>query len=383
MAGPKKVLIFSLAYYPRVGGAEVAIKELTDRISDIEFHMVTLRFSSADATDEQVGRVHVHRVGNGGSYLDKILFVPRAARIARRLHAHEHFDGAWAMMSYMLFPLVLARLGIPYALTLQEGDSYGHMFARIRILPFLPLINRGFRKARVVQAISTYLGSWARTRGFTGPLEIIPNGVDLDRFTNTQSESPLRRSWGRVHLSEAEELSRSAILITTSRLVHKNAIDDVIRALPQLPDVRFKILGTGPDKAMLASLAADLGVTDCVEFVGHVDHEQLPAHLHAADIFVRPSRTEGMGNSFIEAFAAGLPVIATQEGGLSDFITPEVAWPVRKDNPADIVAAVKNIMGNPAHTAQVVTTARQLAQRYDWALLARDMRDRVFARLFA
>ncbi len=53
----KKVLIFSLAYYPHVGGAEVAIKEITDRIPDVEFYMITLRFSAQDAAEEKLGNI--------------------------------------------------------------------------------------------------------------------------------------------------------------------------------------------------------------------------------------------------------------------------------------------------------------------------------------
>lgn len=68
--GVKRVLIFSLAYYPHVGGAEVALKEITNRISDIEFHMVTLRFGS-EAREEKIGNVMVHRVGSGGGYFSR------------------------------------------------------------------------------------------------------------------------------------------------------------------------------------------------------------------------------------------------------------------------------------------------------------------------
>ncbi len=361
----KKVLIFSLAYYPRVGGAEVAIKEITDRIGDIEFHLVTLRFSRADARDEKLGNVVVHRVGSGSSYLNKVLFIPRAARFAKKLHQKEKFDAAWAMMSYMLLPVVLSGLPIPYALTLQEGDTPQHMFGRLRILPFLPLIDKGFRGAKVVQAISTYLGGWSRQRGFTGPLEIIPNGVDVQKF----SGEPV--------------LHEGMVLIHTGRLVHKNAVDDIVRALPSLPLIKFLSVGDGPEKSSLQQLAKTLGLADRVEFLPYVSHEKLPALLHAADIFARPSRSEGMGNSFIEAMAAGLPIIATQEGGLKDFITPEVAWPVPKDSPGQIALAIKDILGNPEHTAKVIESARQLAvQKYDWSLIARDMREKVFARLF-
>ncbi len=71
----KRILIFSLAYYPHVGGAEVALKEITDRISDIEFHMITLNFGG-EPREEKIGNIFVHRVGNSASYLSKILFAP-------------------------------------------------------------------------------------------------------------------------------------------------------------------------------------------------------------------------------------------------------------------------------------------------------------------
>ena len=363
----KRILIFSLAYYPRVGGAEVSIKEITDRIDDIEFEMITLRFGQEPKV-ERVGKVLVHRVGRGGGYISKILYLPLAAAEAFVLHRQKNFDAIWAMMSYMLVPVMLLRaLGVrlPYALTLQEGDTESHMFGRLRVLPFLPVIHAGFRKATVVQAISTYLGEWARKRGFKGSLEIVPNGVDAKHFVG----EPVAHE--------------GTVLVTTSRLVHKNGVDTVIRALPLLPDARFVVCGTGKDEATLKSLSRELGVADRLLWRGHVDHADLPRHLHHADIFIRPSRSEGMGNSFVEAFAAGLPVIATQVGGLSDFITPEVAWPVEPDNPGQIAQAVGDILGNLEGTRIVVERAKQLAlAKYDWDLLARDMQEKVFATLF-
>jgi len=373
----KKLLIFSLAYYPHVGGAEIAIKEITDRISDIEFDLITLRFGERDAAKEKIGNVTVHRIGSGSSYFSKIIFVMRAAFYAARLHKEKKFDGAWAMMSYMLLPIVLMRrrgIKLPYALTLQEGDTYGHMFGRLRILPFLPLLNAGFRDARVIQTISTYLSGWARMRGFKGDIEVIPNGADLKLF----SGEPVTHE--------------GKILITTSRLVHKNAIDDVIRALPNVSDVRFKILGTGRDEAMLRGLAKQQDVSERVEFLGHIDHKDMPKHLHAADIFIRPSRSEGMGSSFVEAMAAGLPVIATQEGGISDFLfdekrnpeKPTTGWAVDKDSPEQIAEAVKDIIARPEKVKEVTANAKKMVfEKYDWDIIAKDMRDRVFIKLFA
>ena len=371
----KRVLIFSLAYYPHVGGAEVAIKEITDRIapSDIEFHMLTLRFSRDDKQEEKIGNVFVSRVGRGGAYFSKILFVPMAALAARRLHKKNNFDAAWAMMSYMTLPLTLTCLRLPYVLTLQEGDTYHHMYERLRVLPLLPLLNCGFRRASVVQPISTYLGGWALKRGFTGPIEIIPNGVDVKKFSGSRIAHD------------------GIVLIHTGRLVYKNGIDSIVRALSLLPQhIRLRLVGSGVDEQKLRTLARELNVLSRIEFAGFFDNDRLPEQLHAADIFVRPSRSEGMGISFVEAMAAGLPVVATQEGGIADFLfdakrnidKPTTGWAVDKDSPEQIATAVQDILTNPEGAALVVETAKKMVtEKYDWDLITKDMREKIFARL--
>lgn len=385
-----RIVIFSLAYFPQIGGAEVAIKEITDRISDIEFHLITQRFHSSDLVEEKVGNVYVHRVGNGASYLAKILYIPRAARAARRLHAKHHFNGAWAMMCYMTFPLTLLRIlgvNVPYALTLQEGDPFEHVFERPHIRVVTPFLRAGFRNARVVQAISNFLGVWARRGGAIHTIEIIPNGVDTHHFS---ADIPTARV-NEISDSLGKNMG-DVFLITTSRLVHKNAVDDVIRALPHLPaNVHFVILGTGPEEQKLKALANTLSVDSRVRFVGFVDHKDMPTYLKASDIFIRPSRSEGMGNSFIEAMAAELPVIATQEGGIADFLfdekrnpdKPITGWAIDTNSPEDIAMAVKDIMARPEKVRAVVETAKQMViEKYDWDIVAKEMREKVFARLF-
>lgn len=387
----KKILIFSLAYFPKhIGGAEIAIKEITDRIdpADIEFHLVTQRFDDSLPAEERIGNVQVYRVGNGASYLAKALFVLRAAARGAKLHHEHHFDSVWAMMSYMVFPILFMRvwgIRLPYVLTLQEGDPFRHVFRRWHIRLLMPLLRKGFREADVVQTISTFLAKWARAAGFRGPLLVVPNGVDTRHFSQESPQSVINEIKDMLGKRMGD-----VFLITTSRLVHKNAIDDVIRALAKLPsNVRFIVLGTGPDEAMLRALSKKEGVADRVEFLGQISHAEMPKYLKASDIFIRPSRSEGMGNSFIEAMAAGLPVIATQEGGLSDFLfdakrnpdQPITGWAVDKDSSEQIVAAVEDIMSNPEKVRAVVATAREMVrQRFDWALVAEDMREKVFAR---
>jgi len=379
----KKVLIFSLNYYPFVGGAEVAIQEITSRIpaDQIEFHLIAYRFDANLPREEQVGNVFVHRVGWGRRgmtfsesfqpvvYLAKVAYVPLATLKALSLRRQITFGAAWAMMTYMVFPLVFMRMlgtGLPYLLTLQEGDPFERVFDRARIRFFSPLLLYGIRGASAVQAISSFLGEWARRCHFVGRLEIIPNGVDIQRFAG----EPVPHA--------------GTVLITSSRLVHKNAVDTIIRALALLPpEISLVVAGNGPDEASLVQLAQEQGVAKRVVWKGYVDHAHLPGLLHTADIFVRPSRSEGMGNSFIEAMAAELPVIGTQEGGISDFLfdakrNPDkepTGWAIDKDAPGQIAGAVQDILAHPNEVARTVANAKKLvSEQYEWNLIARRMK---------
>ena len=402
----KKIIIFSLAYYPRfVGGAEVAIKEITDRISkdDIEFHLITLRFDSNLPKKESIGNVIVHRIGwsrPNPSVLDlrkfpfaltKMWFQLGAAIKALSLHRRYRFDAAWAMMAHSSgIPTTIFNMvsGVPYVLTLQEGDPPGEIEKTVR--PLWMLFSRAFRRAEVVQVISNFLGDWARLRGFAGPLEVIPNGVDLELFATERPAFEAEETRKQLNIKKSE-----IMLVTTSRLVRKNAIDECIRALSLLPnEYVFVVLGNGPEEAKLKELAREMQVNDRVRFLGYVGHVDMPQYLHSADIFIRPSRSEGMGNSFIEAFVAGIPVIATQEGGISDFLFdpvrnpnhPATGFAVEKDSPEQIAQAVRNIT-NPENrqlVREIVKTAKTLAsENYDWRSITLRMRTDVFARVLS
>lgn len=387
----KRILIFSLAYYPNfVGGAEVAVKEITDHINptDIEFHMVTLLFDPSAPREEHIGNVHVHRVGFGGAYLSKILYSPLSALKSRSLHKKIHFDALWAMMTYMLLPVVLAKfigVSVPLVVSLQDGDPYEKVFERWFIRPLAPLLDAGFRSASMVQTISTYLATWPPRRGYRGSVEVIPNGASLASAKEYPAEEleQLKREVGK---GEGE-----IFLISVSRLVHQKGIDVVIHALPLLPaHIRLLIVGDGPDKEMLVQLAQELGVTERVIFVGHVDRTMTAKYRKISDVFVSPSRSEGQGIAFVSTMVSGLPMIATQEGGLADFVfdakrntdKETTGWAVDKDSPEQIAEAVKEILRNPEQTKKVVATARQFARdNFDWDIIAKNMREKVFAKV--
>lgn len=396
----KKILIFSLAYYPaHVGGAEVAIKEITDRIdpNEIEFDMVCLRFDQHLPLVEKIGNVTVYRIGFTANkptmadlrkfplHLNKFFFQFSAAMKACRLHRKRKYDAIWAMMSHSTgVPAGIFKTchpDVPYILTLQEGDPIDYIKKKMR--PVYPLFVRGFTKANTVQTISTFLANWARAMGFSGRLEVIPNAVNTKHFAQVYPQTELdalTRSLGKKQ--------DDIYIITTSRLVKKNAIDDVIKSLPLLPkQFKFVVLGIGPDEAMLRALSQEMGVEDRVMFLGQVDHKEMPKYLRVSDVFTRPSLSEGMGNSFVEAMAAGIPVVATQEGGIADFLFDPDLDPdmeptglaVHVRDPEGIARQVKRLIDDKELREKIISNAQHLAvEKYDWDLIAKDMKTRVF-----
>ena len=214
--------------------------------------------------------------------------------------------------------------------------------------------------------------------GFVGDSVVIPNAVNTQHFMQSYSDEEITQTQKELGKKEGD-----IFLITTSRLVYKNAVDDVVRAIAQLPShVHFVVYGTGPDAVMLRGLCKKLNVEDRVHMLGHIEHKDMPRYLKACDIFIRPSRSEGMGNSFVEAMAAGIPVIATQEGGIADFLFDEkqnpdkqtTGWAVAANTPSDIVDAVQDIISRPEKVREVTAYAKTMVvEKFNWDIVARQM----------
>ncbi|MCR4279572.1 MAG: glycosyltransferase family 4 protein [Candidatus Zambryskibacteria bacterium] len=372
--GNKRILIFSLAYYPVEGGAEIAVKEITNRINDIEFDMITMRFDDNHAEKEKVGNVNLYRIK-----ANKITFPIEAALFARKLHKEKHYDAIWSIMANraggaaLFFKYTFPE--VPFILTLQEGDPIEYMKRR-SLYWINPFFRKIFTNADIVQAISLYLSDYASIMGHKGKVEVIPNGVDYKNFQTEIKDSEKMELRNRFGFSTTDTL-----LITTSRLVEKNAVGDIILALKSLPEhYKLLILGVGPQERDLKALAVDALLESRVKFLGHIPSEDVPKYLHASDIFIRPSIAEGFGNSFIEAMAAGLPVIATPVGGIVDFLRDgETGLFCEVKDPENIARQVTKLAGDPDLRQKLINNGRNLArEKYDWDLVAKEMKARVF-----
>ncbi len=358
----KNILIFSYAYEPLIGGAEIAVKELTARMSDaFSFTLITRRFARAHAAREHIGGVSVYRVGGG-----KFSFPLLSALKAAALHRKTHYDAVWAIMANragaaaLLFKLFHPHA--PLVLTLQEGDPIPDIMRSVGILrPFFKML---FRCALVVTAISAYLADWAKKMG-ARRVVVVPNGVDAGRFK--KQETGIKKEEKKV--------------ITVSRLVPKNGVGDLIDAMRYLPaEYTLKIVGVGPLEMPLKLKVKSLKLEERITFVGEIAHAELPMYLHNADIFCRPSLSEGFGISFVEAMAASLPVIATPVGGIVDFLhDKETGLFCKVGDPKSIADAVLLLDAQPALREAIIASAlRMVQEHYDWNIIARKMRE-VFA----
>lgn len=323
----QKTLIISLVYYPEfVGGAEVAVKEITDRSSSGSFDMITLIGGEKERV-AAVGAVRVFRVGfrvNNQKLLGKALFnlqkylFPFLVFIKGvSLMKENKYDIVWSIMAnYAGFGALFLKLRFPlvkFLLTLQEGDPIKYIKRRVFLV--YPLFKMIFKKADAIQTISNYLKDFALSMKGKN-IKVVPNGVDINNFTKEFSEEEKSLLKEKLNINTGD-----VILVTTSRLVLKNGIKDVISAISLLPEkYKFLIIGEGPLRQDLENLVRGLGLSARVSFVGFLPHKDIPLYFSVSDIFIRTSLSEGLGNSFLEAMAFGLPVVATPVGGIVDFI---------------------------------------------------------------
>ena len=362
----KRVLIFATTYYPVYSGAEVAVRELTDRIDDFEYDLICAKFKSGLPRVERIGNVRVHRVGFGrpiDKYFLPILGPLRALRLPKT-------DIIWSLMaSYGGFAALFYSWLKPkprFLLTLQEGDPLEHYTERLGLFSFLhPML---FARADAVQAISRFLADWSKRMGFSGNPSVIANGVPIELFTKKilpEERIRIRAGFGFT--------DSDTVLIHTGRLSKKNAVDDLIRSLLILPS-SFKVLlvGNGEDEDALKKLAEQLGVSGRVQFAGPRPHIELPPYLQASDIFVRASLSEGLGNSFLEAMACGLPVIGTPVGGIPDFLEDGITGMMcHPRDPKSIAEAVLRLTGDRDLRDRITQNGSRLVQeKYDWDHLA-------------
>lgn len=364
---------------PLVGGSELAIKEVTNRLLDYEFDLITARVSKNLPAEEKIGRVRVWRVGNFLNLFNFLLpknFLPLAIFFKARkwLKSGQHYDAVHVWQASQaggagwLLKWFYPRL--PLLLTLQEGQDLKKQSWLTRFFRYLII-----RKADRATAISQYLKNYLRSVKNNLPVTVIPNGVDFNNFSRDVS-------YGEIsHLGDALGIiPGDKVISSVSRLTFKNGLDNLMRSLgilaKQNPNIRYRLLlvGDGEQKAGLQKLAKQLNLENLVVFVGTVEHADLPKYLKLADVFVRPSYSEGLGSAFLEAMAAGLPIIGSAVGGIPDFLTDtETGLFCNPLDPQDIAKKIAIVLEDENLRRTMVKNACELVrEKYNWDQIAKE-----------
>lgn len=269
------------------------------------------------------------------------------------------------------------RRQVPYGILL-----YGHDLLRVRVQARRSLRKRLaartlFDNAAALVAISGWTGDLCRSvlkevggaRG-SDRVHVIPLGTDPDRFSPRGPAAPIGP--GRW-------------LLTVARLVPHKGIDTAIDALarlgPRCEDVGYAVIGEGPDRARLESLAATRGVAGRVRFLDSITDADLPRWYRGATLYLGLSReqgddAEGFGLSLVEAQGCGVPVLAGRSGGTADALRDgSTGWLVDANDSEAVATRLRSLLALPQLLRDAGVAGRQLVEtRLNWQRVGQDLR---------
>lgn len=237
------------------------------------------------------------------------------------LHAHHPFlAGRQAVR-------IVEDTGAPLVFT---NHSRYHLQARYYLPPFIPEeLSDGFVKAYLswftshcdlVVAPSKGVAAWLRELGVEGPIEVIPNGIDVERVANPTA--PVRKS--DVGLEPDD-----VVAIYVGRVAPEKNLEFLLRAFSRaaarVRHLHLLVVGDGPAREHLEEFARWAGIGDRVHLVGAVAYEDVPNWLAVADFFVITSTVETHPLAVLEALAAGLPVLGVAATGVEDSVVDGVS----------------------------------------------------------
>jgi phosphatidyl-myo-inositol dimannoside synthase len=366
-----RVLLVSNDFPPRRGGIQSYLKELVDRLVAAGTHTLTVyapNWKGADDFDREAAYEVVRHPGT------LMLPVPSVAGRMRKLIELHNADTVWfgAAAPLALMAPLARGAGVGRVVASTHGHEVGWSM--------LPAARTALRRIGTGTDVVTYVSRYTRRRfasafGPDAALEHLPPGVDTERFVpDAVARAELR---GRYRLGERP------VVVCVSRLVPRKGQDMLIRAMPairqRVPGTALVIVGGGPYLTPLRRLAHSFGVAEHVVFTEGVPGDELPGHHALADVFAMPCRTrgagldvEGLGIVFLEASAAGVPVVAGRSGGAPETVRDgETGVVVDGWDVGAIAASVSDLLADPDRAARMGEAGRRwVVDNWQWSTQA-------------
>jgi len=386
-----KVLMLSWEYPPRkVGGLATHVYELSKALAErVETHVVTCNFPGALEL-ERVGGAVVHRINVYSAPSPDFLtwaMLMNASLLGAgcKLAAEGRFDMIhchdWLVAQAGI--TIKHATGMPLVATIHSTES-GRRHG----------IHTDYQ--RVIHEIEGWLAyeasrivccSWSMVNEVAGLFNVprdkiwmIPNGVDPEVYRPSEIDQTLREKYA----DPSEK-----IVLYVGRLVPEKGVNVLLGAIPRIlaahQNTKFIIVGEGYSREMLSSLSKSLGVDHKVFFTGYVSDDEVKGLLRLADVQVIPSIYEPFGIVCLEAMASGIPVVASDTGGLSEIVEDGVTGLKVPSNNSDAMAhAVNRLLSDSALRGSMSKMARGRALgQFSWKAISDliiQMYDSVFPR---
>jgi glycosyltransferase involved in cell wall biosynthesis len=248
---------------------------------------------------------------------------------------------------------------LPYIISLRGSDVPGG-HARLKLdykifgsLVFKPI----WEKASAIVACSQVFKNRAQKFLPSIAIDVIPNGVDLDRFYPEKSQ----RMPDMARLLTVGRLSatkRVEMLVDVVEILHKNGCK-----------IHFTIVGGGASEQQLRQILTERKVAEIIEVTGRVEQETMPQVYRRHDIFVSASMQEGMSNAMLEAMASGLPIITTRCEGVEELIAGNGII-IEKPNAEGIAAAIMQLIQDKHLFSSMSAASRKHAELFSWSSVA-------------
>jgi glycogen synthase len=361
-----RICLYTETALPKMGGQEVVVDALARQYQQLGHDVVVLAPHPKlplRAQDETLP----YKVVRHPRFLSTRYFVAWYGWFLNRLHRQHRTE---ILHCHGVYPpgyiAGLSRVwrSIPTVITSHGGDVQPN---NVRLLK--PRLRRriiaGLSAADRLVAISRFTQDRMRALCPQACISAIPNGVDLSPYAQPAPRPP--------GLHEANR--PKGFFLFLGRLKQRKGVDVLLHALALAPAnsiAPLVIAGAGEEREALMQLAAGLGLSERVHFVGAM-HGSAKSYLFAnALATVVPSRiSEAFGLVALESFAAGTPVIGTRLPGLEDLIEPgQTGWLVPPETPSELARALQAAWQNTETSRRLGEQGRRFAHNHDWNFVA-------------
>lgn len=347
---PLEVLHVGKFYPPHMGGMETHLEALCGKLRKSVDLRVIVASDNRSEIVETLDSVSVTRLPTWLTVASAPL-VPGLVTRVREFRGdilHLHLPNPMAVVAYLASGY-RGRVVVTYQSDMVRQKILGPMFE--------PLLHAALRRSSAIITTSpNYLRSSPVLAHHGERCHIIPLGIPIDRFASCDAgaAAAVRRQYGEP------------LIVSVGRLVYYKGFEYLIRAMTRVPG-KLLIVGDGPLGPQLRALASELGVAERVVFLGKIDHDQLVACYHAAQVFVFASvaRSEAFGIVQIEAMAAGLPVVNTDLDSGVPFVSlhEETGLTVPPRDSDRLALAINRLLDNPDLRMRLGQAARVRAEQ--------------------